>query len=1132
MSNAGVLERLIPAQQAAVEPGDNIWLSASAGTGKTQVLTARVIRLLLEPGIKPEQLLCITFTKAGAAEMSERINRLLAAWVQMENQPLACDLQAIGADESPETCQRARQLFASVLDAPGGGLQIMTIHSLCQSLLASFPEEAGLVPGFKPVEGREQDELHREALAELIIEAEDHGLTHVITYLQELSLSLGEEGVIRFLRRCASQPGAMDLVPEDMGAIKLARGLVGISYHGPLQQFFAEQTADHAINRPFIEAIAQMNTAWGAKTGIDRAHKINEWLAMDSAERGTNFALLHSAWSNQKGEFAKVVPKDDTYAHIALDCFQWGTALLSKIDLMKYAERLGRALLIGKAFADHYAESKRVRGLVDFDDMIRKTASLLGTSGMADWVRFKLDRQFDHILIDESQDTNVSQWSIVTALCDDFFSGLGAKAERSRTIFSVGDYKQAIYGFQGTDPEQYREAGLRFADTISRTGSELHKLSLSQSFRSTKPVLDLVNAMFATSGPEKYGISDLIEDHFSEKADIGSVELLQPVLAQIKGDSEEGSDDEEAWLSDEKRRLAHRLASTVAELVHEAPYLVSKGSPLQPSDIMILLRRRGDFASLLVAQLHARGVPVAGIDRLRLQEPLAVQDLLATIRFGLQPNDDLSLACILVSPLIGWSQQQLLDHGHREKGVSLWQHLRNQPEIESDIEPLRSILASVDFTTAYQFLEMILSGPIAGRKKLVARLGTQALVPVEELLNAALQFEQNQGGTLQAFLAWFERGETEIKRENVAGNNEVRVMTVHGAKGLQAPVVILADVTSDPEKKPDRSIEVILDEHRMPMLPVRKAERHGQLDDAVSMQEERERAEHFRLLYVAITRAQERLILAGSVGTSRKGEPPEYSWYPALLDAMSALGCDWVEDARWGRVMRYCGKDRAVAPSNKNVPATPLVAAPLPQWLLTKAPDEARPPRPLTPSQLSDDDYGDAPPSAFMQLASEKGRLIHALFEKITGPDIAQSLHMAEIWLRANNRNADIDNAAILSAVKSVIEDSDCAAFFTMSAKAEVPLAAVVGETVITGRVDRLIIEPGRIRILDFKTGRNVPQSAEAVSIPFLRQMAHYVAALEVIFPEHVVEANLIYSHGPKLITLPDAILDPHKPNP
>jgi ATP-dependent helicase/nuclease subunit A len=411
-------------------------------------------------------------------------------------------------------------------------------------------------------------------------------------------------------------------------------------------------------------------------------------------------------------------------------------------------------------------------------------------------------------------------------------------------------------------------------------------------------VLDLVNMLIETAGPERLGISELIEDHFSELADIGSVELLHPVLPQSLSEASDDRSDDEAWLTGEKRRLAHRLAQTVADLVQERPYLASKKRRLVASDIMILLRRRGDLASLLVAQLHARGVPVAGVDRLKLREPLAVQDLLSTIRFVLQPSDDLSLACILVSPLIGWTQDDLLAHGYREPKVGLWHHLRNQPDIADDILALRDILAMADFTTAYQFLETILSGPLAGRKKLVARLGTEALVPIEELLNAALQFEQNQGGTLQAFLAWFERGETEIKRENLAGNNEVRVMTVHGAKGLQAPVVILADITSDPEKKPDRSVDIHLDDYRLPLLPVRKAERVGRLDEAVEQQEERERAEHFRLLYVAMTRAEERLILAGSLGVRSKGEAPAQSWYPALQQAMEALDCDWVDDAR------------------------------------------------------------------------------------------------------------------------------------------------------------------------------------------------------------------------------------------
>jgi ATP-dependent helicase/nuclease subunit A len=1125
-----MIHPLIPDQLSAVHPVDNIWLSASAGTGKTQVLSARVIRLLLEPGVRAENILCITFTKAGAAEMAQRINERLSAWVQMDGGQLFHELEAIGARSSIDAQKEARELFAKVLDAPGGGLQILTIHSLCQSLLGSFPEEAGLVPGFKPVEGREQSELYREALSEMIVASENSGDDWLLQNLRAMSLSQGEDGAFAFLKRCAGQPEAMAIIPEDAGALIYARRLVGVSFDGTINEFLEMECSDSVIDLHSIEAIAILNEVWRTKTGLERANKVKQWLAMNAYDRGQNFALLHSCWSTQKGEQAKVIPKDDSYPHIALELFQWGTKLSEQIKLADYADRLAQALLVGKAYSACYAESKRQRGLVDFDDMILKTAALLNTSGMADWVRYKLDQQIDHILVDEAQDTNLAQWEIITKLSEDFFSGIGAKEDRVRTLFSVGDFKQAIYGFQGTDPDKYRQAGKEFSDKIEQTGATLERLTLSQSFRSTKPVLDFVNAVIDGVGPERFGLSEEVEDHYSKKSDTGMIELFAPVTP--REESDEDSDSEENWLTTEKRVLAHRIAAYVRRLVDEAPVLVSTGKPLVAGDIMILLRSRSDLASSLVARLHAVNVPVAGIDRLKLLEPIAVQDLLACVRFVLQPRDDLSLACILVSPLMGWSQEQLLERGYRMRGVGLWQHLRSQTDLADAIQPLRDILGLADFTTPYHFLETILSGEIRGRKKMVARLGSETLVPIEELLNAALQFEQKHGGGLQAFLSWFESGDSEIKREGVIGSDDVRVMTVHGAKGLQSPVVILVDITSDPMKKPGNSAELLMkDGTRLPLLTIKSGDKIGRLAEVSELQEERDKAEHFRLLYVAMTRAEERLVMAGSLGKQSKGEAKEHSWYPALLSGMEALGCRWEEELPWGRVMRYRGADIApLAKAQNEKTQSPPKPKTLPEWLLRNAPEERRPPRPLVPSQLGDDDYGDAPASAALRTAAEKGRLIHALFERLTGDNLAANLTVAEVWLARNNHDPSIQNDAVIASVRDVVENPDWQVFFGPNARAEVPLAAVVGETVITGRVDRLVIEPGLVRVLDFKTGRGVPFDANTVPRPYLRQMAHYVAALETIFVGSKVEASLLFTYAPKLIQLSGDILAPHKP--
>lgn len=1127
------VHRLTPSQQGAVAPDANVWLSASAGSGKTQVLSARVIRLLLA-GASPEEILCLTFTKAAAAEMAERINRKLASWVLMKDGLLAAELRAIGADYAKDRLPSARKLFADILDAPGGGLQIMTIHSFCQSLLGSFPEEAGIMPGFEPLDERTKAELQKEVLAQIARE----DVEHVVQALHWLGLDRGEDGAWGFLQRCASAIGSMRRLPEDQGMLPLVRRALDLNFDGPVDALMASLCDDASIDLASIRAIRDLNLEWGSKRGLERADTISHWLSMPVTLRGQSIALLHSCWTKNDGEpmvsSKGYTPPDENYARIALDLHFWTRHLNEMLAVALYADRLADALQAGKVFARHYEAIKRARGLVDFDDLISKAADLLTTKDMTAWVRYKLDRRIDHILVDEAQDTNASQWAIIEALSGDFFAGEGAKGEKPRTIFAVGDFKQAIYGFQGTNPDRYREAGERYEARLAEQDSQLHKLTLSLSFRSTQPILNLVNSLISSLGPERFGLVEEIEDHASEKPDIGSVELLEPVSATPTTGNGDGEEDEEQWLGPEKRELAALLAQRIKALVDEAPILASTNKPLAPGDIMVLFRKRTEVASLLVARLHALNVPVAGIDRMQIDGQLAVQDLVSAIRFALQPQDDLSLACLLVSPLIGWSQPQLLEHGYRSERLPLWQHIRRNAAVAADLAPLHDMLASADFTTPYQFIEQILSGPTQGRKKFVGRLGRESLVPVEEFLNLAIEFEQGKGGTLQQFLDWFERSGSEIKRERLTGSNEVQIMTVHGAKGLQAPVVILADMTVDPGAQGRQRADTVLPVETVgdiPMLPIDKETRVGMLADLEEARKASELNEHYRLLYVALTRAEERLIMVGSLGRRDK-EPKPDSWYVAVEAAMDALGCESLNDDK-GRAFRVLlgGKGQAARVSGKRETVEAGETQPvLPEWLMRPAAPEARPPRPLAPSQLDDGDVGERPAEAVLRHAAERGKLIHGLIERVDAGRLDRFDDDAARWLAVRDREGRHDHQAMIGQVRALLSDMRWEPLFSSKARAEVPIAAVVRGTVVTGRIDRLLVDERRIMIVDFKTSRRVPKSAAEVNLSELRQMAHYVAAIERIFPGHAVSAALLYTHAPAMVELGEADLAPHKP--
>ena len=774
-------------QAAASRPEAHVWLSASAGTGKTQVLAARVFRLLLR-GVDPGSILCLTFTKAGAAEMAGRIGQRLASWVRMADTALAADLVALGEAPTPELRAHARTLFAKVLDAAGGGIRIQTIHGFCQSLLAAFPIEAGLVPGFRPLEAREEAVLAREALSAMLVEAERHGRTAPFEAMGALSIRLGEGGAEAYLSACARAQGALGALPMGDGLHPYVRRALDLPT-GDIDAEIVASCGDDVFDHGSLDLLGGMNTGWGTKSGIARAATISAWLDRAPAERAATLADLHLVWAKADGDLRSFgkgqAPQDSDYAELATGLHSTCAGLLALRVRAAYADLLAAALSVGRDYADAYARAKRRLGTVDFDDLIRSAVALLQQPGIGEWVRFKLDQATDHILIDEAQDTNLAQWTIVDALAEEFFAGEGARAGRNRTLFTVGDFKQAIFGFQGTDPLYFAAAERKFAekandawDPETGEGTAFDRLSLTHSFRSTRSVLEFVDQAIEELGQAGLGAVGAIEAHASEVRGPGRVELWPPTVAG--GDPE----DEENWIDDATRELASRIARQVRAWLDSGEMLGSKGRPIRPEDVMILVKRRGELASLLVARLYAEGVPVAGVDRLRLNAPLAVQDLLAAVRFALQPDDDLSLASLLVSPLIGWSQEELMAAAAPERRASLWRHLR-ATEPRDRLAALDAMLARVDLATPYQYLENLLSGALDGRRKLIERLGQEARDPIEELLSAALQFETLSAPSLQAFLDWFDRGDVEIVRDPSAPLDAVRVMTAHGAKGCR-----------------------------------------------------------------------------------------------------------------------------------------------------------------------------------------------------------------------------------------------------------------------------------------------------------------------------------------------------------
>ena len=1121
-------------QAIAANPWDNAWVSASAGTGKTQVLTARVLRLLLT-GAAPERLLCLTFTKAAAAEMQVRIFDRLIRWVRCDDAGLDADLRALGETPDAALRTRARRLFARVVDARGG-LAVQTFHSFAQSLLAGFPVEAGITPGFSVLDDRTGVELRARVLTEALSDPE------FADDVASLVIRLGEQKFHSVIQSLLQHRDGLRAIGNPAGYPALLRRKLNLPTNGDRASVIGTALAQFDC-RP-LQDFSAACVAWGAKTGIADAQVIAAWIAADAPQRLADFDGLKSIFLIKNGT-PRTVPKgllkqidglDGIIARIC-DAIQAIAEISAKFDLIDVA---ALHLRVGHRMETGYRVQKSRSGLLDFDDMIADAARMLRIEGMGEWVRFKLDERIDHILVDEGQDTNEAQWQITKAIADEFFAGRGAREEVHRTLFAVGDYKQSIFSFQGSDPRVFSDYRGIFAELAADAGQPFHDVPLAESFRSGGAILEVVDRVIGDLGFDQFGLDAPPEPHRVGRTGdpAARVTLWPPVQANIEDDDEPDveADVEAEWLPGQVQRLARLLARQIRHWIDDPDMRLANGRRVRPEDILVLVRARGEFVGALVASLHAERVPVAGADRLRLTAPIAVQDCLALIRFALQPDDDLTLASLLTSPFLNWTQESLFDAAFdRGSGVSLWRRLRSMTDANASLaaEWLSKMLGYADLMPPYEFLETILSGELGGRAKLLARLGEEARDQVDALLAQALAFEHAHAPSLQGFLAWIENDEFDLKRDPDAPNNAVRVMTVHGAKGLQAPIVVLADAARGPGGNPADHVTLNWgpDEVELPIFFGGKAGRIGPVAEALERDAAAAREEHWRLLYVAMTRAEDMLFVGGALGSkeTRNGMSSD-AWHARIGTALAGLGATTREDQLWnGEVLTYA---RGVtAPPATAVARSAGKMDSVPDWARAAPAIEPVPPRPLSPSQLAADDIAAPPPTSGMIEAARKGSLLHKLFERLSDVAPTRRRTAAEAWLAAQADDLEPSvRSGLVDRGLAIVEDPAFADVFGPDALAEAPIAAVVDGVVIAGKVDRLLVRPDRVQVIDFKTGRHVPSTAQAVSPYYLKQMAAYTAALARIFPGRVIEAALLYTEQARMIELPAALLEANAP--
>jgi ATP-dependent helicase/nuclease subunit A len=1138
------------AQARASNPAASAFVSANAGSGKTHVLVQRVIRLLLD-GVPPQKILCITFTKAAAANMAERVFTTLGHWVTSDDAALDTAIREAGiAHVGPRLRRSARKLFASALETPGG-LKVQTIHALCTRLLQQFPFEANVPARFAVLDDRDQAAMMERAnLAVLLAASRDPGSPTGRALLTAMASAADVtfKDVVR--EACLSRDHFMAWT-DTAGSVEAAAAELSAAL-GVSGSDRIEDVENEILDGPYLarnrwpEIAAALDL--GAKTDQKQADQLRAATAFTASAQVDEYLCIFL--TDDKTPRASVLTKGfvrDNPSVARLFEAEWLRLgpLIEKRRAVIARDRTAALLHIATAAAANYRREKEERGLLDYDDLIDRTLAMLDRISSG-WVHYKLDQGVDHVLIDEAQDTSPRQWDIVFHLISEFTAGAGARDGLVRTIFAVGDEKQSIFSFQGAAPHQFdlrrRELQRRFQEA----GLTFDPVSFTYSFRSGAAILRSVDHVFREQAIYRSIHSPDIGypiHHALSDAGPGMIELWDLAEADDR-------DEIEGWrapfdgvaVTSPEVKLARRVQAEIKRLIDQGTMTGPAASRrrLGYGDVLILVRRRGNLFDAVIQALKHAGVPVAGADRLKLTEHIAIIDLMNLADALLLPQDDLALAVALKSPLFGLTDDDLFALAWQRKGSlreALRAHAATNLTFDAANRRLERYEGRFRLMTPFAFYAWLL-GADGGRAHILKRLGHEANDALDEFLELALNHERKQPASLQGFVAWLRAADTEVKRDMEISRDEVRVMTVHGAKGLEAAVVFMVDTTSSPaDTQRLRLIQLPQGGGREVVVWAgRKA------DDPVAVAAGRATMlaetedEYRRLLYVAMTRAADRLIIGGCM-PGNMNSVRKLSWYDLIGKGLAASGLSeqTIESAD-GVVKRYrLSEEAADAAGQEAVAATPPEPVELPAWLRMPVTTET----PAVPALRPSDGAGAVArrPGVGGSLqtrarAIQRGTLVHRLLQSL--PEVQPS-RRREIALTYLARNADAwgeaEREALADQVLAVIAEPRFAPVFADGGRAEV---AIIGRlerpggrsALVSGQIDRLVVTGDEVLIVDFKTNQAPPQTPAEAPEAYIRQLALYRAVLRKLYPTKAIRAALLWTETIELMEISASALD------
>ncbi len=1108
-------------QIQAARPDASTWLAANAGSGKTRVLTDRVARLLLS-GVQPQHILCLTYTKAAASEMQNRLFQRLGQWATQDDTDLRTHLTELGVDGQidRDRLAQARTLFARAIETPGG-LKIQTIHSFCTSLLRRFPLEAGVSPQFTEMEDRSAALLREEILEDFAEGPNAHLVEDIARFVTDTG----------FERLTAAITQKRDLFAQPLNWASLLEKFdlpPGFDDADLLRQVFlgGEVELIQSLQQPLIES------------GGNNA-KAADKLAAFGAPVLAQLPILEGVLLTGKSAKEPFTAKIGSFPTKALREGPLAGKMPQLEDLMRRVEaaRQQRLALIAaqkslvlhqfaSAFLPEYERRKQLRGWLDFDDLILRARQLLNDPSVAQWVLYRLDGGIDHILVDEAQDTSPGQWEVVEKLAQEFTSGEGARADVERTIFVVGDKKQSIYSFQGADPQAFDRMQQEFGRRLAESGSKLWDSTLEHSFRSSSAILGLVDILFRDQAEAGFHKDSL---HRAFKADLPGRVDLWPVVEKVE-EAEDGD-----WTDPVDRPgarhhtvvLAEQVAKSIKDMIDKGETIPEDGKTpgdfvrrkVRPGDFLILVQRRSDLFAEIIRACKTMGLPIAGADRLKVGAELAVKDLAALLSFLATPEDSLSLATVLKSPLFGWTEQQLFDLSHRRDEMYLWAALRRRgDEFPETLAVLNDLRGQTDFLRPFDLIERILTRH-DGRRKLLGRLGAEAEDGINALLSQALAYERTDIPSLTGFLVWMQTDDLEIKRQMSNVGNMIRVMTVHGSKGLEAPIVILPDTG---KRQAPRDAEIMTAEGTA-LWKVSADTSPALITQAREEARAREENERLRLLYVALTRAEKWLIVAAAGDVGKDGS----SWYQLVETAMAQAGA---VELPGSQVKRLSHGDWGALPLIDQKDHAP-VTEDLPQVFRETPAEAPKPQETLSPSDLGGAKALPGDAGQDEEAAKLRGTRLHLLLEHLPGMS-PQS--WPELCARLLPDIPDSESQALLDEAIAVLTNDALKEIFAPNALTEVPVTAEVFGRRMHGVIDRLIVTETEVQVVDFKSNATVPDDPSACPQGLLRQMGAYANAVSQIYPDHTIRTAILWTRTAQLMWLPHDIVtdslqrDPH----